>query len=91
MWQALRAWMSVMSTLQEKNIWSKTLEVGKCLAILKKRGGIQYLWGGKKEKMGNVEARKRTLHNLAHFASHTFLLSSKKCIIIKVSDHILSL
>ena len=90
MWQALRAWMSVMSILQEQNIWSKTLEVGKCLAILKKSGGIQHLWGGKKEKMANVEARKRTLHNLAHFALLTLLLSSKKCIIIKVSDHILS-
>ena len=83
------SWMNVMSILRKQNIWSKTFEVGKCVAILgkkkkKERGGI-HLWCGKKEKTTNVEARKWTLHNVAHFALHTFLLSSKKCIIIKVS------
>ncbi|KAM7228710.1 hypothetical protein CapIbe_019998 [Capra ibex] len=38
--------------------------------------------------MANVEARKRTLHNLAHFALLTLLLSSKKCIIIKSFPHV---
>lgn len=55
---APRAWMSVMSTLQEKISGPKTLEVGKCWQF-EKRGGIHHLWGGKKEKMANVEARKK--------------------------------